>query len=1023
MAGSATALLTAERRQVTALFCDLVDSTALSHRLDAEDFHETMRAFRGCCAAVVERYEGCIADYSGDGCLVLFGYPRAHEDAPARAVRTGLELAAAIEALPLPDDQRIAARIGIATGVVVVEPGTPEGRTVGESVNLASRLQSIARPGAVLVAGLTRELTGALFEYEDLGTVALKGFSCPVATWRAVKPSAVASRFEALRSQTLTPFVGRQAELRMLASLWDHAAAGNITTLLLSGDAGIGKSRLLRQLNEQIAGRVGEVLRFHCSPYHTNTALYPFIEACGRIAVTASDDPPAALLNAVRHIVEPLGPEWQRHLPGLTQLLSIPQASGAPPPTPRQSKQQTIDALAWWLQSLARQGPVIAVMEDAHWIDPSSLELLELAVSSLERLPVLLVITSRTDLGVRWRPRAAISAIALERLSPDESLALIAKVDNAGRLDRALAARIAANADGVPLFIEELTRTALEQQPTPGGRGGLPATLRDSLLLRLDQLASARPVAQIAAVIGREFSIDLLAAVSGIAETELRQRLVQLGDRGFVFPTGKSDGRSWAFKHGLVREAAYESLLKQDRRQLHARVAAALEAGRPADNIGQAEMLAHHHTEAGAVEPALRNWGLAAQQAYRRSANLEVIGHAGRALALLEGVPASPQRDRNELQLQLLLGGACWATKGFASLEVERAFTRAIELSIDGTPGASPVEVLRGLYGCYYARGELASAWRQAERVAEAARRIGGRGDRMVMHLLFGQLHFWRGEFTDARRELEAALAHYDPGEQQLRPMSMQIDPAVNARMHLGWTLWALGFPDRALAAVETATADARRPDQPFSLAMALFWEAAVKGCCGLLEQSRAVTAELRSVTAEHEIAYLGACATVLEGGGLIAAGDVDAGMIRLRRAFVEFGRQQAGLGWPWALSLAISGCVRSGRTADGLAMLREAAAAMERNGERMWEAEIHRLEADLLAGDAAGAVEALNRASAVARRQGALSLELRAAASLARLRGDTTALADLVGRFSEGFETADLRAARALLAGAKELT
>lgn len=1015
---SAAPPLQGERRQLTALFCDIVGSTLLAQRLDPEDLRDVFNAFVGRCRAVVKQFGGHFAGARGDGCMVLFGYPRSFEDAPVRAVRTGLALVEAIAELDHPSAPDLQVRIGVATGIAAVDAVAPGGEAVGEALNLAARLQEAAAPGAVVVSAATHALSGKVFEFEALAPLRLKGFAEPVAAWRVLGLSRISGRFEAFRAPALTPFVGRDAELAALVEAWRDVLRGEGRAVLLAGEAGVGKSRIIREMLRHAAVSDATVLRYDSSPYHVNSVLHPLIEAVERGSPLSPSQAAGERLDGLRQRLQRLGGPWADHLPWIASLLGI--GAETPAVAPQLRKERTFAALLWWLAEVARRAPALLVVEDAHWIDPTSRELLDLVLARLDELGVLVVISCRPETAGEWAQDPRVAPIFLERLETREAARLVQRV--AGQVDIAadLVNEIVARTDGVPLFIEELTKTALAA-PDGAARRVLPVTLRDSLFARLDQLSEARRVAQIASVIGREFQIEVLAEVAGLPAPDVRASVTRLVESGLLVPQEAGSDEEYGFRHALLQEAAYESLWRQDRRELHARAARVLERtmdGRP----GAAELLAHHFAEAAQPAAALKHLGIAARSAFERSANLEVIGHLSRALALLDALPPSPERDAHELRIQLLLGAAYWATKGFASKDVEASFTRAGDLAAASGDGGRLMDVLRGLFGCYYARGELLAARDQAERIGELARRTSERGDQMVARLVAGQILFWRGEFVAARAEQEGALALYDPVEQRSRTLSLQVDPCVNARIHLGWTLWSLGLPDQGAAAVERALADARRTEQPFSVAMALFWRAAVAHCCGDWEAVRRVTAELRRVTTEHHITYLGACATVLEGSVCIGAGELAAGVARLRQAFGEFRTQQAGLGWPWALSHAAAGCVQAGRRAEGLAFLEEAHAAMERNDERHWEAELLRLQSELLP-DGPAAEAAAWRAVEIARRQSARSLELRAVVTLARRMGRRGAARDgrrlaasVLDGFTEGFGTTDVIAARRLV-------
>jgi class 3 adenylate cyclase/tetratricopeptide (TPR) repeat protein len=1014
-----------ERRQLTIMFCDLVGSTGLSQRLDPEDLRDVIRSFEECCSAVVASYDGHVGGVSGDALVVSFGYPRSHGDEPERAVRTAIDIITAVERLAPPCGTNLQVRIGIATGLVVVsERSSGEADIVGETPNLANRLQAIAEPNTVVVSATTRQLTGRLFDFADLGCHALKGFPEPVPAWRVCSVNPNQGRFEALRCPELTKFVGRHEELAFLLKHWRSLRDDKGAVILVPGEAGIGKSRLLKEFADRVVAEGASVRRFFGSPYHRSSALHPLIDGARRFLGQSESESGLAALAAA---LKPLGAAASEHLPWLAALFGFPTGQATSSVTPQQRRERTLAAILWWLKAIADRRPVLLLIEDAHWLDPSSLELLSRVVEQTPVLRALVVVAFRPEFQAPWLNEPPVVLLPLDRLNRSETMLLVENVAGARKLPPALVEKLAARADGVPLFVEELTKTVLGSTLLSGvSAEPLPATLQDSLLARLDQLSSAKRAAQIAAVIGREFSYELLDEVAQLPDSALFEALSELTRAGLIFARGVPPKAQYAFKHTLVQEAAYTALLKRERRELHGRVASVLQRRIASGDQLQPEVLAHHFSEAGLAVQALQNWTLAAQRAFERSANIEVISHATRGLELLAHIPEPRECLTAELGLQLLLGGASWAAKGFASIDVERAFSRASELAASAGDHARLMDASRGLYGCYYARGDLTAAWGQAERVMALARASGKPGDLVVAHLARGQILFWRGEFAAARAEHERVLALYDPAEQRSMTLSVQIDPCVNARMHLGWSLWMLGYPKQALAAVERATADARLTGQPFSLAMALFWNGCVQLCCGRWRVTEAIANELRAVTDEHHIAFLGTCALVLQAATLIVSGEFNRGAALIREALAAFRSQQAGLGRPWALSLAVEGCVNTGRRTEGLAILDECFAALARDGERQWEAELHRLKGELLAEEPEASAQAereFREAMTIARRQSARSLELRAALGLGRRlaeRGDEVhakaLISELYDQFEEGFDTSDLRVARDFL-------
>jgi class 3 adenylate cyclase len=1033
-----------ERRQLTVMFCDLVDSTSLADALDPEDLRDLVRNYQQRVGRIIAHYEGFIARYMGDGIVGYFGYPHAHEDDPARAVHAGLEIVEALEEINVPATRhrrtRLEVRVGIATGVVIVgdvigEGTTQEADAVGATPNLAARLEAVAAPGTVVVSTRTRELAGGGFEFASLGARALKGFLEPVPVWQVLRKSAAESRFAAARERAqLTPFFGREAELERLSSLWRRACAGTGQVVVLRGEAGIGKSRAAEALDDRIAAEPHLRIRFQCSPYHVNSALHPFIDQLARGADFRRNDAAEEKLRKLQTLLaSPRGGSTDA-LALLAALLSLPYSS--PGLDPQQQKERTIAALADRLCGLSAQAPVYVLFEDAHWIDPTSSELLDRLVRMVAGLPMLLVFTSRSALQSEWAQLPHASVIDLERLNRHDAASMARRLlEGEGKPAAArLIDQIVDKTDGVPLFIEELAKTLTESDAPRDAsvlRSEIPSSLQDSLMARLDRLGAAKDVAQTGAVIGREFSRELLAAVAPVDGEALDAALQTLMDSALVSRHGDA-APTFTFKHALVQDAAYESLLRGRRRETHQRIAATLENNYPELVRAEPEIVAHHYTHAGAAQLAARYWALAAQRALDRSANLEAVGHAGAGLELLASLPPNAERDRVELGLEILRGAAYRAVKGFASVDAERSFERARALSEQLGDAALLLDAHRGLFSCHYARGALAAARLHGDEVAAIGERIGVAGPRMLGLWMQGCVAFWQGEFATAQRQLEQAYALYDPNE-PAKTLALQIDPGVNALFHLSWVQWILGYPDQAVATSEKAVATARRLAQPFALSMALFFSCATRACCGQRSEVAQLLRELVALADARKLGYLGSCARVLDAQELIADERSGEALQQIATAFAEFEAQGAQVGIPWAGSILATGHARLGQIDQGLAALTAATNLAGRNGEYQWAAELARLRGELLLlhapPDETGAEAQFRAAIAIAQQQNAKSLELRATTSLARLLGHNGGAAEarrmlvtVYDWFTEGAETADLRAARNTLESLEKL-
>jgi class 3 adenylate cyclase/tetratricopeptide (TPR) repeat protein len=1026
-----------ERRQITALFCDLVNSTEMAEQLDPEDFKDLLQTFTRSCVPIVRRFGGNPYETHGDGILCLFGYPISQGEDAERALRTAIDIVDVIRDLSSGSDLPLKVRIGIATGLTAVDADSSHQPTVvGETLNMAARLQSIAEPNAIVVSDLTKRLAGKFFEFADLGPRLLKGFSRPIQAWRIIGFIPVANRFHALRSPSPTQFVGRQKEMDLLKDCWIRARNGLGQVVALAGEPGIGKSRLIMQITHTL-GSEANIIEYFCSPYHTNSALHPVIEHLRRIDIFGADVTKGQNCEGSSKLVQLASGDHKVHLPWLAELLSPHPEISIEAAAPQERKRKTLNAILWFLSAFAQSGPVLLVIEDAHWIDPTSSELVQMVADTIKTLPILLIISCRTTSSeaiTHWTPALGVT---LERLTKSEAATVVRNAAGHEDLSDALLNQILDRADGVPLFIEELTKMALESDIVEKKAGSyilrddletaqLPATLRDSLAARLDQLGSVKQVAQVASVIGREFSGELLSKISPIPSNALKKAIERLLEAEIIFAETRRPSPNYSFKHVIVRDAAYGSLLKADRRALHERIAVAFEQRVLAGLHIEPELLAHHYTEAVLPAKAAMYWGLAAQSALQRSANLEVIGHASKALQLVLTLRSSRERKSHELDLRLLLGAAYWAVRGFASLEVEQTFTEARRLATEIGDIGRLVLARRGLFGCYYARGKLAKALGQAESVVTLANRAGNSADLCVGRLLRGQILVWQGQFVEARDELQGALSLYAPAVQRSKILSSQIDPAINSRNHLGLTLWMLGYPDQALRATEEAVSAARAIKQPFALAMALFFSAFVKLYRGDRTASEETNRELRSVATEYHLSHFRATATVLDGEALIGCGKVKLGIAKIGEALADFRSQRAGIGRPWAISLTVGGYLREGMAVEGLASLDQALATMERSGERAFEAEFYRLRGELLClgpePNIAEAQACFAQAVDIATKQAARSLVLRAYLSQMRccsasVRDGTTArlLHDVYSQFTEGLQTSDLVTARDL--------
>jgi class 3 adenylate cyclase len=1030
-----------ERRQVTVLICDLVGSTALSARLDPEDMREVIAAYHRCCAEAIARNGGFVAKYMGDGVLAYFGYPQAHEDDAERAVRGALVLIEAVRKLRTGHDATLQVRIGVATGVVVIADDLAERTAVGETPNLAARLQALAEPGRVVISQSTRRLIGGLFEYRDLGAVALKGFAEPVSAYQVLGISRVASRFHARRDAKLTPLVGREEELALLQRRWRQARAGDGRVVLISGEPGIGKSRLAVALQDMLASEPHARLHFYCSPHHTESALYPMINQLERGAGFERTDAPAERLAKLEAVLGQ-SPEAREKLALFADLLSLPSDARYPLPemSPQKRKDRTLAAFVQQLQSLAARQPVLMILEDAHWIDPTTLELLEMAIDEVARLAVLLVVTHRPEFQPPSIGQAHVTLLTLNRLGPRERMALVEQVVGDKALSEELAAEIAERADGIPLFVEELTKAVLEAgggegeakqiiSAAPRPRLVVPATLQASLMARLDRLGpAAKEIAQIGAAIGREFSYPLLAAVAQQPDAALHSALDRFSDAGLIFNRGVVPQATFLFKHALVRDAAYGTLLRRQRQQLHGRIASVLEREFPALVKTQPELLAHHCAEAGLAARAIEFYLVAAKRAIAASSNSEAIGHLTKGLALVDLLPAAMRRS-SELRLRFTMSEPLIQLKGYGAPEVEAGFARSRELCLELGDSPELFHSLYGLWGYHLLRARLTAASELSAELLELGPRLDDSHLRLAAHHTATVTAYWTGRLTSVPQHSDLELQLYDPERQRGR-RTVASDAVIDSLGHCAFALWALGFPDRACDKSATALALARRVNNPFGLCAAMNWHAYLHYFRREPVRAAESLGILSAVAREHGFAFWSLSADIWQlWYEICVMGERSAdGIDRFRRAHAGMRMLGAELAYSPNVPMLVDCLAAEGRIEEAAEASVDALADIARMGQAVLEPQLLCLLGDMLRrqdGDALDRAEgAYRQAIDVARRQSARMWELRAATALAQLwqdcgRGDEARalLTPICDWFSEGFDTRDLQDARGLLA------
>jgi class 3 adenylate cyclase/predicted ATPase len=1042
---SAQLASTAERRQLTLMFVDLVGSTVLASRLDPEDMSGIIRSYQNAVAGEIARFEGHVAKFMGDGVLAYFGWPQAHEDDAERAVRAGLSIADVVPGLG-DSSVPLSARVGIATGLVVVgdlvgEGGAQEEAVIGETPNLAARLQGIAAPGTVVIADSTRRLLGDLFVLSDLGPQPLHGFAQPVQGWHVEGERAADGRFESLRAGEVTPLIGRSHELALLLDRWERAKEGEGQVVLLSGEAGIGKSRIVLALREQLRAEPRWSLRHQCSPYFSNTAFHPIIAQLKRAAGFERDDPPALRLDKLERSLARGTGDVAEAVALVGPLLALDPRDSSPVKdlTPQRRKERTIEVLVEQLLGLARQKPVLCIFEDLHWADPTSLDVIEWIVDRVQTHRVLVVLTFRPEFVPTWHGHSHVTLISLNRLARTQSTELIEKVTGGKPLPPPVLEQILAKTDGVPLFVEELTKAVLEsgllsdigdRYTTNGPLPPLavPSTLHDSLMARLDRMAPVKEVAQIGAVIGREFSHELLSRVCSLSPEVLNEALRELASSELVFVRGTPPRATYLFKHALVQDTAYESLLKSKRQLLHAGIARVLEEHWPKMAETEPELLAHHYTEANLVEPAIAYWHRAGQQADERSAYAEAIAHLDNALALIEKLPKGPDRTRLELSVYLTLGSVLMAAKGWGAAEVERVYLHARTLCRESGDAAQTFTVTWGLWLIYQQRCQFDVAKGLLNDLLVLA------GQHNDVGLLLQANHAaWTtyGNLPDlerCRHHAQQGIDLYDSvAHRGHKFVYGGHDPGVCSRYNLAMAQWLLGYPDRAASTVREAVALAEETAHPVTLSLALMFAATVHSFRRDLANTQLCAERARALCSQQQIApHCGAAALILSGWTRALNGGEQDGIAEIQAGLQAHRASGVALRVPHYLSLLAEAFTRMSRYDEAVGSLREAQEVIEQTGERRWEAEIYRLQGALLrtrSGSHDEAEDLFRRALVLAREQGARSLELRAATSLGRLWAERheqhkaqDLLAGIYGWFTEGLETPDLQEARTLL-------
>lgn len=1015
----------AERRQLTVMFCDLVGSTQLSGQLDPEDLREVIRQYQQACSEVIHRFDGHVAQLLGDGLLVYFGYPQAHEDDPQRAVHSGLAIIEAIKTLNTHLEHTkgitLALRLGIHTGLVVVGEmggaGRHEQLALGETPNIAARLQGLAEPNTLLLSQATAHLIQGYFDCEILGEFELKGVAHPCTVYQVMKASGVYSRLHVASRKGLTPLVGREAEVTLLLERWEQAKSGQGQVVFVTGEAGIGKSRLIQVLKDHIPAETYTRLECYSSSYYINTALYPIIDILQRtlrLQERASAEEKWAHLES---FVAQYHVSKEETVPLLAQLLTIPLSTGQYPAlnwTPQKQRQKTLETLMAILLELAAHQPLLFVVEDLHWVDPTTLEFLTLLIDQIPTAPIFLFLTTRPDFTSPWGSRSYVTPMTLNRLSPQWIGRLAIQTVGGKTLPEEVIKQIIQKTDGVPLFVEELTKSVVEsgvikeidghyELTGPLGAFSIPTSLQDSLMARLDKLSPVKRIAQIGAVIGRQFSYELLQAVAALDEAALQHALRQLVEAELLYQRGLPPQSTYLFKHALIQDTAYQSLLRHDRQQYHSQIARLLTERFPATATEHPELLAQHYTEASLPAIAVRYWRQAGEQAQERSFYREAQQHLTKGLAILATLPDTDEWAEEESLIRLALGVTLSATKGFASLEVAHEYRRAQELCQRLSDFPRLLLVLRGLRQHFLMRGPIQTAYEVGAQYLELAQRLQNA-------TAVKQGHFYAGMPLFCLGELAAARTHLEQGH------------------HQAWwavLLWHLGFPDQARHNMEQALL--KPPFDALNHAIYLMCGSMLSQMCREWVETQHRAATLLTLATERELSSLLAQGIILHGHAQVGLGQYTEGIAQIQEgidAYLETGTAS----WhPVYLGMLAAAYGQRGQAEAGLNHIIKALEIVETTEERWWEPELYRLQGELLLQQSQdNQTETENnfqKAIRVAQSQQAKSWELRAATSLARLwkhqdkpHEARALLAPVYTWFTEGFDTLDLQEAKALL-------
>lgn len=992
-----------ERRQVTVVFTDLVGSTGLASKLDPEDMGELLRGYRDACTAVIARYDGHIAQYLGDGILAYFGYPQAQEDAAERAVRAGLEIIREVARRNRPDGLPLQARAGIATGLVATSEMAGKGAdgdqtVIGATPNLAARIQALAEPGTVLASALTHRLTRNFFEYLFIGEHALKGYEEPVAVWRALGESAIESRFVAARAVADEPILGRERELAFLDDAWERATRGNGHLVLISGDPGIGKSRLIESFAECIQETSHRLLRCQCSPHHRNSALYPLTQLLRRRLDIRPDLPAAENLRRLDNMLAHINKSTRVSQLLLTELLEIEAPDSISPMemTLAQRKNETLALLEEFLLAPLEGAAVLLLVEDAHWSDPTTRSLIDRLLKRVDRERALVLVTQRPELETDWPTHPNASLITCKPLARQLCAELIRRVTAAVHMDDAVVGQIMARSDGVPLYIEEIAKAVIDMRSAQPQN--VPLTLQDSLAARLDRLGKAKEVAQIASVIGRQFTHALLAALAGESEQVLHEALARLKASGLVLGTGSDDNAGYSFNHSLVQEAAYESLARERRQALHAQIALLMESGAVTESEAEPALVAYHFSRAGQAAKAVEFWLLAAQLSSNRSAYAESLANLNSALEEAGRIPDSTMRARLTLDVQLQLGAVHGIQSGPSSSQAESALSEAYTLAKQEVPGPRLFQAVWGLYLNAAHKFDFDKARLRGDELIAIGQALGDEDLQFeALHHRWGYAYF-TGQTEKFLGYSQEGIDRYDAKRHhRFSEVYAGHDPGVCAYYCHAIGLGLAGRSKTLISVVNASVALADDLQHPVTLAFALGGASLATHLAGDFVACREKSERLLQVAQRYDFAQQRAFASFMQGLARTLTGDLVAGLQEMSSSFELARTYRIAAGY--ASLFMADALLRAGRHEEALSIVTRVLDALKTPESGLFISEFWRLRGELTlkasSEDVAQAERYLKIAARIASEQGAKVFHLRAGLSLARLLADQGRRAD----------------------------